>query len=717
MYKNIQSSNNMIARQFATAIEAQLQQFALLSVELNKDTGIQTLMQAKEIDGALRLTVYNNIENSADFLFKYNLVYNYIIYFDSSQTILTSTGFFDAAWYFEHYVQADGMDYDEWTQFLRSQNTQMKYYSKQPDIISASDTDNYLLAIRSLSIQKPNATIIIEIPLSGLARTCFAANTNTEGIASFFLKGKHVVSSSDESLVGYDQSTGEFYAFDDRTMYSVYPVSGIQDAYIVYSLPSTSLIEKFWSTYEVIKNILVVILSIGVALTFLFAYLIEKPIDKIYTLTRKIKKQESTSSILIDVSNLENTFLQLMQKQHDAEEELHEIRHTAGQHYILDILANQEELESTQIEHLDKYEYAMPYPYVTVMLCSTPYDLTQFDENIGRLESCLPAQGHNYKIYAIPITLSTNMIIINDDKIMSNKENQELICNIQTKITRLAQDYIYVSIGEQTPIKSMSASYHTALNALEYKFLYPDIHIFTRGIIVNNSKKYFYSSEAEENIIKGIINKDSVIVEKTIDELFRINFTDMQLDINTAYLFLYALVNTAYRTGDFSGSENRQMGTQKEDPVSWIHSCNDIYEAKKNILFMYSLLYDPQTTDKSDKEQINEWRSRKIISYINESYLDPSMSLTMVADHFMVTPQYLSSIFKKNLNETFCIYVQKLRLEKSKSLMCNNNLTLNAIAEKSGFSSYLNLSRAFQKHIGMSPGVYRQIKNINTGNE
>jgi YesN/AraC family two-component response regulator len=102
------------------------------------------------------------------------------------------------------------------------------------------------------------------------------------------------------------------------------------------------------------------------------------------------------------------------------------------------------------------------------------------------------------------------------------------------------------------------------------------------------------------------------------------------------------------------------------------------------------------------------WRVYKIADYINAHYLDSSLSLDSTAEHFRITPQYLSAIFKKGTNENFSVYVQKLRLEHSKTLMTDQQLTLNIIAERSGFSNYLALSRAFQKFFGMPPGAYRQ---------
>jgi AraC-like DNA-binding protein len=55
-------------------------------------------------------------------------------------------------------------------------------------------------------------------------------------------------------------------------------------------------------------------------------------------------------------------------------------------------------------------------------------------------------------------------------------------------------------------------------------------------------------------------------------------------------------------------------------------------------------------------------------------------------------------------------YVISLRLSLAKELLQNSRLSLEMIAEQSGFSDQYYFSRCFKKHIGITPGQYRKDK-------
>ncbi len=137
-----------------------------------------------------------------------------------------------------------------------------------------------------------------------------------------------------------------------------------------------------------------------------------------------------------------------------------------------------------------------------------------------------------------------------------------------------------------------------------------------------------------------------------------------------------------------------------------ITSSLNILEAQTQIDFIFSTLCHAGETEKGTQEP--SWRVNQVVEYIRAHYLDAALSLDAVAEHFHITPQYLSALFKKNVHENFSAYVQRLRLEHAKKLMADPQLTLSAIAQRSGFNNYLALARVFQKFDNLSPGAYRE---------
>ncbi len=95
----------------------------------------------------------------------------------------------------------------------------------------------------------------------------------------------------------------------------------------------------------------------------------------------------------------------------------------------------------------------------------------------------------------------------------------------------------------------------------------------------------------------------------------------------------------------------------------------------------------------------------KIADYItmSEEWLD----LSSIAEKFDITPQYLSTVFKKYREINVKEFISKKRLDKAKELLGGTDLTVDEIARKLGYANETGLNRLFKKYEGITPGAYR----------
>ena len=70
---------------------------------------------------------------------------------------------------------------------------------------------------------------------------------------------------------------------------------------------------------------------------------------------------------------------------------------------------------------------------------------------------------------------------------------------------------------------------------------------------------------------------------------------------------------------------------------------------------------------------------------------------------------YLSSLFSSVENTTIEQYFILQKIEKVKELLVYDELTLNEISFKLGYSSVAHLSAQFKKVIGLTPSHFKQI--------
>ena len=99
------------------------------------------------------------------------------------------------------------------------------------------------------------------------------------------------------------------------------------------------------------------------------------------------------------------------------------------------------------------------------------------------------------------------------------------------------------------------------------------------------------------------------------------------------------------------------------------------------------------------------------LQYINDHYSE-KFSLQDIADHVHFSAPYFSKVFKREMETTFSKYLTDLRIEKSKELLKNSDVPLADIPALVGFEEQSYFTRVFRTNTGISPGKYREQKDI-----
>ena len=100
--------------------------------------------------------------------------------------------------------------------------------------------------------------------------------------------------------------------------------------------------------------------------------------------------------------------------------------------------------------------------------------------------------------------------------------------------------------------------------------------------------------------------------------------------------------------------------------------------------------------------------TRRAIEYMHKSYKQ-NITLTSIAKHLGLNKCYFCNIFKKETNMTFSQFLNNLRIEKSKVLLKNTELSLLDIAVEVGFNNQSYFTIAFKKlNADKTPLEYRR---------
>ena len=98
---------------------------------------------------------------------------------------------------------------------------------------------------------------------------------------------------------------------------------------------------------------------------------------------------------------------------------------------------------------------------------------------------------------------------------------------------------------------------------------------------------------------------------------------------------------------------------------------------------------------------------QRIIEYIDTHYASP-VTLAVLAETSHINSSYLCKLFKERMNISFVSYLNQVRIDHVKQLLKGGRLSLDEIAEKTGFNNANYLVRVFKKTTGQTICEYRK---------
>lgn len=126
---------------------------------------------------------------------------------------------------------------------------------------------------------------------------------------------------------------------------------------------------------------------------------------------------------------------------------------------------------------------------------------------------------------------------------------------------------------------------------------------------------------------------------------------------------------------------------------------------KELILKLLKPDFDSKSTSLKLNQCIDNSLFDELILFI-ENNIEKQITIPILCDEFNISSSKLHLIFKENLNTSAKLYINKVKLKKSKELMSHSNYTVGEVALMVGFNSIHYFSNKFKKEYGFSPKEY-----------
>lgn len=151
-----------------------------------------------------------------------------------------------------------------------------------------------------------------------------------------------------------------------------------------------------------------------------------------------------------------------------------------------------------------------------------------------------------------------------------------------------------------------------------------------------------------------------------------------------------------------------------------ISAAKTIKEQCKNegIVNKFRLIVGEETYAREEEKFMNDIDSHesnndltipilRIVKYIN-NHIDERLTLEDLSKIVFMHPNYLSQVFKNETGESLINYIMKLKVEKAKEYLEDEDLRLVEVASKVSYNNARYFSQLFKKYTGYYPSEYRK---------
>lgn len=275
------------------------------------------------------------------------------------------------------------------------------------------------------------------------------------------------------------------------------------------------------------------------------------------------------------------------------------------------------------------------------------------------------------------------------------------ICNheqFHIQPTKLKQEFINATHCENYWIGvSISSSSYKALH----------------NLYTNASQRIFYTRQFGDN---SVLSEISLFTYQDCIRIFQENEETMAKQLVQEYLIkIRAAFESAnapemiYRSfvhNILLYLENNRIHVPMEQ-VSITCQATDYQELTSEIMNQLEMLKRSIQKNYDNKDNYaNDTLTKKLLSYIQQHYQE-DVSLDDLAAHVGFHPNYVCTVFKKNIGQSYLTILHKERILAAKRLLQETDYTMEQIANEVGYNSASQLARVFRKYEGVSPSTFR----------
>ncbi|MCY8563929.1 helix-turn-helix domain-containing protein [Bacillus sonorensis] len=413
---------------------------------------------------------------------------------------------------------------------------------------------------------------------------------------------------------------------------------------------------------------------------------------------------------------IERNIKEMKNKNHDLEKRVEQQVTQLKQYFLTRLLLGKLSEEETKerfagLGFADNWSHLSVFTLQIDTLRNTPYEKKDLDVLLFAVNSLVDRTvPRESRLSPIVIDKTQTTVMLNRGKSLErfHQHLETTASSIQQKIKE--ELGLFVSIGISQPFTNLAMSKHAYLEGLEaltYR-LKSGKHaiIFFEQLDRNKAFLTQFPKQIQNELFEAIKTCDR---EKAGERLHLLLETVCSENSNPHHcqIAIARLLNNLIEFMHLLGIELFEPNGSKMlyDDIFELTTLDEIESWMKSQIIS-KMIETLSIREGSQYKNISE----KIVHIIQQEF-DTDLTLESIAGRLHYNPNYLSSIFRKEMKISFSEYLTSYRHHIAKSWLTETTLSVKEISEKLKYKNPQNFIRSFKKLEGITPGKYRELKN------
>ncbi len=290
-------------------------------------------------------------------------------------------------------------------------------------------------------------------------------------------------------------------------------------------------------------------------------------------------------------------------------------------------------------------------------------------------------------------------IFIGDDKKKLRMEVERIYLRMRSVLEKKMGIYLTIGVSRcRSQLEGKETS--EARQALKQRIIYGKANIYFYEDIRILGEQEFPVSQL--HLLEQYIEHNEIFkVKNLVQEIFS---EELVKKYGSAYLrimwirILNLLLHHYERRGRNAAEIEKML--QNYNLLDRIQSLQEIRQ--KIIEMMMECVSTESVADANARSKI-----QMAIGYIQEHFAE-NLTVNVLAEHYGMSPNYFSSMFKKEMSRSAVNYITELRINQARELLYHSELSVVDISKKVGYEDSQYFFRVFKKYLGMTPLQYRE---------